>query len=132
MNKNEIETMNKSCEALSKTLVGTKIVAMETRKNGNAKLVLSDGRVVMLRDGGACCAYGEVKAISDLITTEHAITRVEATEDGETWSIYSDDMTVGSIGVRGVEGTGQYGYGINIDVYTDALTAERVYNVDES
>lgn len=119
MNENEKFYLERSCKAFKKTVVGSKIVSMEKRKYGNAKLILDDGSIVMLRSDGECCASGSITEVSELIDTEHVITNVEATEDGETWFIYASKMTIGSIGVTADEGTGYYGFGITIEVARD-------------
>lgn len=131
MNENEFEAMNKSRKAFEKTVVGTKIVSMETRNVDDAKITLDDGTVVMLRSEGSCCAWGGVNTVSELLNTDHAITRVETTKDGETWHIYADDMTIGSIGVTSNEGTGMYGFGISIDVRRNTHEFTRVYEADK-
>jgi hypothetical protein len=112
--------LERSRKALQKTLVGTKIVSMEKRKYGDAKLILEDGSVVMLRSDGECCASASITTISEIIECDHAITHVKSTKDGEEWFIYAEKMTVGSIGVTANEGTGAYGFGITIEVLKDA------------
>lgn len=131
MNDNEIKYLERSRRALQKTLVGTKIVSMEKRNYGDAKLTLDDGRVVMLRSDGSCCASADITTISEIIACDHAITHVKATKGGEEWFIYAEKMTVGSIGVKADEGTGYYGFGITIEVMNDSGQFDKVLDASE-
>lgn len=126
----EKKTLEASRRALQKTVVGRRIVAMETRKATDAKLTLDDGTTVMLRGDGACCAWGAVKTISEIIESDHAITHVKSSEDegDELWTIYASKMTIGTIGVTADEGSGGYGFGITIEVSTDDHRLKTVHN----
>jgi hypothetical protein len=75
----EQKALASSREAFQKTVVGRKLVAMEPRKVGDAKLTLDDGTVVLLRGDGSCCAFGSVKTLSEVIAGDHIITRVGST-----------------------------------------------------
>lgn len=126
MKDSEKEYLERSRRALQKTLVGTKIVSMEKRNYGDAKLTLDNGSVVMLRSDGACCASASITTISEIIDCDHAITHVKSTKDGEEWFIYAEKMTVGSIGVTADEGTGYYGFGITIEVMNETGEFDKI------
>lgn len=123
-------TMVENVDLLRKHVVGRKIVRAEkvTRERSGYyghlyrtdlfEIELDDGKVVLLTDGGDCCASTELEAfLLHVDKVDHVITGVGTTGGYTKWHIYADmgdvlDLTVGwSCG-----NPFYYGYGFDITV----------------
>lgn len=126
----ESEVMQEGLDQLSSNLVGQKIVSVHKQgaepdgsgyvpygRSEETVFTLSNGRQVVLEDTDDCCAYTQVSRFEFLSQGEHVITRVEADEGFETWSIYSDRVPVAILGVEWSPGNPYYyGFGFNVRV----------------
>lgn len=103
-----------------KELVGKRIVALT-----ESTVILDDGSVLQIEDGGDCCAWfsGAFRAL-DL--DDNAITRVERVDRGkeseidwdEHWSlnIYTAHKQIAAVDIDGNPSSGYYGSSINLVV----------------
>lgn len=119
-------TMPDCLDQLSSSVVGRKIVSakqeeVETYYGGSETalvLTLDDGKRVVLKDSGDCCAYTTLESFFlDPSAVDHMILGVGTTDEYSTWHIYADFGDIMQLEVGWSCGNPfYYGYGFHIDV----------------
>lgn len=122
-------TMVENVQTLADAVVGHRVTEVHQRArvpnrwgdgstDTGTVLVLDNGTKVGLRDTDDCCAYTELKSITQhLDRVNHVITGVGTTDGFTTWHIYADLGDVIELGVGWSCGNPfYYGYGFDISV----------------
>ena len=103
---------------MSTTLVGKSIIKVESLNNADAELTLSDGTILFAEGNTGCggCNNGRYE-LKELNGCENAITRVEASDDGEAYNlfVYSENKKITCLSYEGYD-NGYYGTGYTITV----------------
>lgn len=101
---------------LADAVIGHRIVAVE-QVGGDGFITLDNGKRVILRDSGDCCAYTELEQfLLHPDKVDHMILGVGTTDNFTTWHVYADWGDVLELTVGWSAGSGYYGYGFTITV----------------
>ena len=103
---------------MSDLLVGKSIIKVESFGDADAELTLSNGTVLFAEGNTGCggCNNGWYE-LKELNGCENAITRVEASDDGETYNlfVYAENKKITCLSYEGYD-NGYYGTGYTITV----------------
>ena len=103
---------------VSAVLVGKSIINVEQLNNADAELTLSDGTVLFAEGNTGCggCGNGWYE-LKELNGCKNAITRVEASDDGEAYNlfVYSENKKITCLSYEGYD-NGYYGTGYTMTV----------------
>jgi hypothetical protein len=127
-NDDDDGTMPDNVERLGEAVIGHKIISASVERGARRSwssfnptglvLTLDNGKRVILKDTGDCCAYTALeKFILDPQNVDHAILGVGTTEQYTKWHIYADFGDVMELQVGWSCGNPfYYGYGFDITV----------------
>ena len=110
-------TMPENVARLAENIVGHRIVNAE-KADYVLTLTLDDGRQVVVKDDGDCCAYTELEAfLLHPEMVDHVITGIGTTGEYTKWHVYADAGDVLELTVGWSCGNPfYYGYGFDITV----------------
>lgn len=124
-------TMQEAVDALTKSVVGQRIVAARKGTWSEPNKYFPDrpneyrGHILTLADGSEvriyplddCCAFAEIdRLLLHPENIEHVITGVKVEENYQKWYILADLGSVLDLDVSWSEGSGYYAYGFEISV----------------
>jgi hypothetical protein len=123
-------TMPANVDQLRQAVVGHRIVSATRRtredegyhglygRESVLEITLDNGRRVVLRDDGDCCAYTNLESFFlDPTAVDHVIMGVGTTDGYQTWHIYADYGDILKLQVGWSCGNPfYYGYGFDIEV----------------
>lgn len=107
---------------LEKELIGRAITSIDESEN---TLTLDDGRKLVFKDTGDCCAWFNANLKAGNLT-DNAITAIKVTDRQEeeydnedyTLHIFAANKKIADLDINGNPTSGYYCHSINLDIYT--------------